>query len=57
MNNDSGKENFIEYTSIKIPKVFANKIITSEIYKSMCFRSVSEFMMDSARRRIEHERQ
>ena len=42
-----------DYTSIKVPKVFAEKITNSKIYKEYGYRSVSEFMIDSTRRRIE----
>ena len=42
-----------DYTSVKVPKTLADKITNSAIYKEWGFRSVSEFMIDSARRRIE----
>lgn len=42
-----------DYTSVKIPKNLATKITNSKIFKDGCYRSVSEFVIDSARRRIE----
>ena len=42
-----------EYTSIKVPKVLADIIINSAIYKHYGYRSVSEFILACARQRIE----
>ena len=41
-----------EYTSVKVPKILANKI-SSVAIKNGVYRSVSEFVLDSARRRLE----
>lgn len=41
------------YTSIKCPKQLAHIIIESDIYKHYGYRSVSEFVLASARHRIE----
>ena len=41
-----------EYTSVKVPKVLADKISNVAIRKGT-YRSVSEFMLDSARRHLE----
>jgi Arc/MetJ-type ribon-helix-helix transcriptional regulator len=41
-----------EYTSVKVPKVLAEKISNVAI-KNGIYRSVSEFMLDSARRRLD----
>ena len=41
-----------EYTSVKVPKVLADKINNVAIRKGT-YRSVSEFMLDSARRHLE----
>ena len=40
-----------EYTSVKVPKVLAERI--NEIVNREGFRSVSEFVLDSTRRRLE----
>ena len=42
-----------EYTSVKVPKNLADKISNSKIFNENGYRSVSEFILDSARRRIE----
>jgi hypothetical protein len=42
-----------QYTSVKIPMRLAEKILASKIFNENGYRSVSEFVMDSARRRIE----
>lgn len=41
-----------EYTSVKVPKILAEKISDVAI-KHGIYRSVSEFMLDSARRRLD----
>ena len=41
-----------EYTSVKIPKVLAEKIKLTVVNKGE-YRSVSEFVLDSIRRRLE----
>ena len=40
-----------EYTSVKVPKVLAERI--NEIANREGYRSVSEFILESARRRLE----
>lgn len=40
-----------EYTSVKVPKVLAEKIINKT--KDEGYRSVSEFVLESTRRRLE----
>jgi metal-responsive CopG/Arc/MetJ family transcriptional regulator len=40
-----------EYTSVKIPKVLADRI--NQVAGQMGYRSVSEFVLDSTRRRLE----
>jgi len=40
-----------EYTSVKVPKILANKI--SVAAKDEGYRSVSEFLLDAGRRRLE----
>jgi len=42
-----------EYTSIKCPKQLANIVTNSDIFKHYGYRSVSEFILASARQRIE----
>ena len=41
-----------EYTSVKVPKVLAERISDMAI-KHGIYRSVSEFILDSARRRLD----
>lgn len=41
-----------EYTSVKVPRALANKIMEIAV-KDGVYRSVSEFILDSARRRLE----
>lgn len=41
-----------EYTSVKVPKILAEKISNTAIRNGV-YRSVSEFILDSARRRLE----
>ena len=41
----------IEYTSVKVQKVLADKISNVAIKKGT-YRSISEFMLDSARRHL-----
>ncbi|MCV0372754.1 MAG: ribbon-helix-helix domain-containing protein [Nitrosarchaeum sp.] len=40
-----------EYTSVKVPKVLAEKIMNKT--KDQGYRSVSEFVLESTRRRLE----
>ena len=42
-----------DYTSVKVPRVLADIIVNSEIYKHYGYRSVSEFILACARQRIE----
>lgn len=42
-----------EYTSIKCPKQLADVITKSAIFKHYGYRSVSEFVLASARQRVE----
>ena len=43
------------YTSVKVPKVLAEKIQTVAVQEG--YRSVSEFLLDAGRRRLEHIQQ
>lgn len=38
-----------DYTSVKVPKILAEKIMNNPIVKSWGYRSVSEFMIESVR--------
>ena len=40
-----------EYTSVKVPKILAEKIMNKT--KNEGYRSVSEFVLESTRRRLE----
>lgn len=52
MKTTDNNNGLVKYTSIKLPFNLAVKILESKIYNDMCYRSVSEFVIDSARRRI-----
>lgn len=42
-----------QYTSVKVPKALSEIIKNSTTYTAWGYRSVSEFILDSARRRID----
>lgn len=48
------KESGCKYTSIKVPKVLAERIVNSKIFNQLGYRSVSEFILDAGRLRLEH---
>ena len=43
-----------KYASIKIPKGLADKIVAEAIQKLGTYRSISEFVIESARRHLEN---
>ena len=46
----------IKYSSIKIPRGLADKIVAEAIQKLGTYRTVSEFVIESARRQLENLR-
>lgn len=44
----------ISYTSIKVPKTLADRIVNADVYNKLGYRSVSEFILEAARLRLEY---
>ncbi len=44
----------VKYASVKIPRGLADKIVAEAILKLCTYRTVSEFVIESARRQLEN---
>lgn len=43
----------VKYATVKIPQPIANKIVEIAVQKHQTYRTVSEFVIESARRHLE----